>query len=52
MEEEGSLIENNREKQDIVTDKYLDYLWIIILLLAAMLLFCLNLGEIGLQNRG
>ncbi len=48
--QEGSFIWTHLEKQHRVVEKKIDWLWLIILLLAAVLLFTINLGGLPLQN--
>ncbi|MBK1987079.1 glycosyltransferase family 39 protein [Sphaerospermopsis aphanizomenoides BCCUSP55] len=47
---EGSYIWSHLEKQHRTVDKRIDWRWLIVLLLAALLLFSINLGEVPLQD--
>ena len=47
---EGSFIWTHLEKQHRVVEKKIDWLWLILLLLAAVILFSINLGVLPLQD--
>ncbi len=48
--QEGSFVWGHLEKQHRVVNKWIDWLWLIVLLLAAVLLFSINLGELPLRD--
>jgi 4-amino-4-deoxy-L-arabinose transferase-like glycosyltransferase len=48
--QEGSFIWGRLEKQYRTVDKWIDWVWVIVLLLAAVLLFTINLGELPLRD--
>jgi len=48
--QEGSFVWTHLEKQHRVVEKKIDWLWLIVLLLAAVILFTINLGGLPLQN--
>ncbi len=48
--QEGSFIWSHLEKQHRTVDKWVDWVWIIVLLLAAILVFSINLGGVPLQD--
>ncbi|MDB9308106.1 glycosyltransferase family 39 protein [Aphanizomenon sp. CS-733/32] len=48
--QEGSFVWTHLEKQHRVTEKKIDWLWLILLLLAAVILFSINLGSLPLQD--
>jgi len=48
--QEGSFIWTHLEKQHRVVEKKIDWLWLIVLLLAAVILFTINLGGLPLQD--
>jgi 4-amino-4-deoxy-L-arabinose transferase-like glycosyltransferase len=48
--QEGSFIWTDLEKQHSGVAKKMDWLWLLILLLAALILFCINLGSLPLQD--
>ncbi|MTJ54306.1 glycosyltransferase family 39 protein [Anabaena sp. UHCC 0253] len=48
--QEGSFIWSHLEKQHRVVEKKMDWLWLIVLLLAAVILFSINLGGLPLQD--
>ncbi|TAF07075.1 MAG: glycosyltransferase family 39 protein [Nostocales cyanobacterium] len=48
--QEGSYIWTHLEKQHRTVDKWIDGIWLIVLLLAAILLFSLNLGGLPLKD--
>jgi 4-amino-4-deoxy-L-arabinose transferase-like glycosyltransferase len=48
--QEGSFIWTHLEKQHRVVEKKIDWLWLILLLLAAVILFSINLGGLPLQD--
>jgi 4-amino-4-deoxy-L-arabinose transferase-like glycosyltransferase len=48
--QEGSFIWTDLEKQHRAVAKKMDWLWLLILLLAALILFCINLGSLSLQD--
>lgn len=47
---EGSFIWGHLEKQHRKAEKWIDWLWLLVLLIAAVLLFSVNLGELPLQD--
>lgn len=48
--QEGSFIWSHLEKQHRAVDKWVDWVWLIVLFLAAVLLFSINLGGLPLQD--
>ena len=48
--QEGSFVWTHLEKQHRVIEKKIDWLWLILLLLAAVILFSINLGGLPLQD--
>jgi 4-amino-4-deoxy-L-arabinose transferase-like glycosyltransferase len=48
--QEGSYIWSQLERQHSPVDKWIDGIWLILLLLVAILLFSINLGEVPLQD--
>ncbi|WP_414564941.1 MULTISPECIES: ArnT family glycosyltransferase [unclassified Anabaena] len=48
--QEGSFIWGHLEKQHRAVNKWIDWVWVIVLLLAAVLLFSINLGGLPLQD--
>ncbi|MBE9206054.1 glycosyltransferase family 39 protein [Nostoc sp. LEGE 06077] len=48
--QQGSFIWGHREKQHRALDKWIDRVWILVLLLAAVLLFSINLGGLPLRD--
>ncbi|HLO84394.1 MAG TPA: glycosyltransferase family 39 protein [Nostocaceae cyanobacterium] len=48
--QEGSFIWSHLEKQHRAVEKWLDWFWLIVLLVAAVLLFSINLGGLPLQD--
>ncbi|MFM6198662.1 MAG: ArnT family glycosyltransferase, partial [Dolichospermum sp.] len=48
--QEGSFIGIDLQKQHHLIEKKIDRLWLLVLLLAAVILFTINLGELPLQN--
>ncbi|MEH2251147.1 ArnT family glycosyltransferase [Nostoc sp.] len=48
--QEGSFIWSHLEKQHRTVGKWIDWLWLIVLLLAAVLLFSINLGGLPLRD--
>ncbi|MHC5676465.1 ArnT family glycosyltransferase [Nostoc sp.] len=48
--QEGSFIWSHLEKQDRTVGKWIDWVWLIVLLLAAVLLFSINLGGLPLRD--
>ncbi|MEH2373665.1 ArnT family glycosyltransferase [Nostoc sp.] len=48
--QEGSFIWSHLEKQDRTVGKWIDSVWLIVLLLAAVLLFSINLGGLPLRD--
>ncbi|WP_017314285.1 ArnT family glycosyltransferase [Mastigocladopsis repens] len=48
--QEGSFIWGRLEKQYRTVEKWIDRVWVIVLLLAAVLLFTINLGELPLRD--
>jgi 4-amino-4-deoxy-L-arabinose transferase-like glycosyltransferase len=48
--QEGSYIWTHVEKQHRAADKWIDWVWLIVLLLAAVLLFSINLGGLPLRD--
>jgi len=48
--QQGSFIWGHREKQHRALEKWIDRTWIVVLLLAAVLLFSINLGGLPLQD--
>lgn len=48
--QEGSFIWGRLEKQYRTVDKWIDWVWVIVLLLAAVLLYTINLGELPLRD--
>ncbi|NES99831.1 MAG: glycosyltransferase family 39 protein [Sphaerospermopsis sp. SIO1G1] len=48
--QEGSYIWSHLQRQHRPVDKWIDGLWLIVLLFAAMILFNINLGEMPLQD--
>ena len=48
--QEGSFVWNHLEKQHRAVNKWIDWLWLMVLLLAAVLLFSINLGELPLLD--
>ncbi|AFY48058.1 PMT family glycosyltransferase, 4-amino-4-deoxy-L-arabinose transferase [Nostoc sp. PCC 7524] len=47
---EGSFIWSHLEKQHRTAEKWVDRLWLVVLLMAALLLFSVNLGGVPLQD--
>lgn len=48
--QEGSFIWGHLERQHRAVDKWIDGLWLVVLLIAALLLFSVNLGGLPLQD--
>ncbi|MBD2593540.1 glycosyltransferase family 39 protein [Nostoc spongiaeforme FACHB-130] len=48
--QQGSFIWGHREKQHRALEKWIDRVWILVLLLAAVLLFSINLGSLPLRD--
>jgi 4-amino-4-deoxy-L-arabinose transferase-like glycosyltransferase len=48
--QEGSYIWTHLEKQHRAVDKWIDWIWLIVLLLGAVLLFSINLGGLPLRD--
>ena len=48
--QEGSFIWGHLEKQHRAVDKWIDWVWLVVLLLAAVLLFSINLGGLPLLD--
>ncbi|MBP5976094.1 glycosyltransferase family 39 protein [Brasilonema sp. CT11] len=48
--QEGSFIWGRLEKQHRTVDKWIDWVWVIVLLLAAVLLYTINLGNLPLRD--
>ncbi|NMG06171.1 glycosyltransferase family 39 protein [Brasilonema sp. UFV-L1] len=48
--QEGSFIWSRLEKQHRTVDKWIDWIWVLVLLFAAVLLFTINLGELPLRD--
>ncbi|WP_016951849.1 glycosyltransferase family 39 protein [Anabaena sp. PCC 7108] len=48
--QEGSFIWSHLEKQHRAVEKWIDWLWLIVLLLAAVVLFSINLGGVPLRD--
>ncbi|MBD2253201.1 ArnT family glycosyltransferase [Nostoc parmelioides] len=48
--QEGSFIWGHLERQHRAVDKWIDRLWLVVLLIAALLLFSVNLGGLPLQD--
>ncbi|MCW5316143.1 phospholipid carrier-dependent glycosyltransferase [Nostoc sp. KVJ3] len=48
--QEGSFIWSHLEKQNRTVGKWIDWVWLIVLLLAAVLLFSINLGGLPLRD--
>ncbi|MBD2662986.1 glycosyl transferase, family 39 [Richelia sinica FACHB-800] len=48
--QEGSFIWSHLEKQHRSAEKWIDWLWLVVLLLAAVILFSINLGGLPLQD--
>ncbi|MGH1396371.1 MAG: ArnT family glycosyltransferase [Trichormus sp.] len=47
---EGSFIWGHLEKQHRTAEKWIDWLWLVVLLMAAVLLFSVNLGDLPLRD--
>lgn len=47
---EGSFIWGHLEKQHRTAEKWIDWLWLVVLLIAALLLFSVNLGDLPLRD--
>ncbi|MFM6076637.1 MAG: ArnT family glycosyltransferase, partial [Dolichospermum sp.] len=48
--QEGTFVWTYLQKQHRVVEKKIDWLWLLVLLLAAVILFTINLGGLPLQN--
>ncbi|MBH8572148.1 glycosyltransferase family 39 protein [Nostocaceae cyanobacterium CENA369] len=48
--QEGSFIWGHLEKQHRAVDKWIDWVWLVVLLVAAVLLFSINLGGLPLRD--
>lgn len=48
--QQGSFIWGHREKQHRALDKWIDRVWLVVLLLAAVVLFSINLGSLPLRD--
>ncbi|MBW4632707.1 MAG: glycosyltransferase family 39 protein [Iphinoe sp. HA4291-MV1] len=48
--QEGSFIRGRLERQYSTVEKWIDWVWVLVLLLAAVLLFTINLGELPLRD--
>jgi 4-amino-4-deoxy-L-arabinose transferase-like glycosyltransferase len=48
--QEGSFIWSHLDKQHRAVEKWIDWLWLLLLLLAAVILFCINLGGLPLHD--
>lgn len=48
--QEGSFIWSHLEKQHRTVGRWIDWVWLIVLLLAAVLLFSINLGGLPLRD--
>ncbi|MCF4969641.1 ArnT family glycosyltransferase [Nostoc sp. CMAA1605] len=47
---EGSFIWGHLERQHRTAEKWIDWLWLVVLLIAALLLFIVNLGDLPLRD--